>query len=89
VVLRFLESVGRRAEAEFYVQLFRSEPKEQFGAIAAFPPGALLPRLVADARGVEVVVGDSGIRVGRQVLAALRRHLKPETFVTSVGGDFK
>lgn len=34
VVLRFLESVGRRAEAEFYVQLFRSEPKEQFGAIA-------------------------------------------------------
>jgi zinc protease len=24
-----------------------------------------------------------------QVLAALRRHLKPETFVTAVGGDFK
>ncbi len=34
VVLRFLESVGRRAEAEFYVQLFRAEPREQFGAIA-------------------------------------------------------
>lgn len=33
VVLRFLESVGRRAEAEFYVQLFRAEPREQFGAI--------------------------------------------------------
>ncbi len=32
-VLRFLESVGRRAEAEFYVQLFRATPKEQFGAI--------------------------------------------------------
>jgi acetylglutamate kinase len=32
-VLRFLESVGRRTEAEFYVQLFRAEPKEQFGAI--------------------------------------------------------
>ncbi|MFO0609454.1 MAG: hypothetical protein U0324_40190 [Polyangiales bacterium] len=32
-VLRFLESVGRRAEAEFYVQLFRAAPKEQFGAI--------------------------------------------------------
>lgn len=32
-VLRFLESVGRRAEAEFYVQLFRAGPKEQFGAI--------------------------------------------------------
>jgi predicted Zn-dependent peptidase len=24
-----------------------------------------------------------------QVLAALRRHLKPENFVTAVGGDFK
>lgn len=34
VVLRFLESVGRRAEAEFYVQLFRSEPKEQFAALS-------------------------------------------------------
>jgi bifunctional N-acetylglutamate synthase/kinase len=34
VVLRFLESVGRRAESEFYVQLFRAEPKEQFGAIS-------------------------------------------------------
>lgn len=32
-MLRFLESVGRRAEAEFYVQLFRAGPKEQFGAI--------------------------------------------------------
>ncbi len=34
VVLRFLESVGRRSEAEFYVNLFRAEPKEQFAAIA-------------------------------------------------------
>lgn len=34
VVLRFLESVGRRSEAEFYVQLFRSEPKEQFAALS-------------------------------------------------------
>ncbi len=33
VVLRFLESVGRRSEAEFYVNLFRAEPKEQFAAI--------------------------------------------------------
>lgn len=34
VVLRFLESVGRRSEAEFYVSLFRAEPKEQFAAIS-------------------------------------------------------
>jgi acetylglutamate kinase len=33
VVLRFLESVGRRSEYEFYLSLFRSEPKEQFAAI--------------------------------------------------------
>jgi acetylglutamate kinase len=34
VVLRFLESVGRRAESEFYVQLFRREPKERFAALS-------------------------------------------------------
>jgi len=34
VVLRFLEGAGRRSEAEFYLGLFRSEPKEQFAAIA-------------------------------------------------------
>lgn len=34
VVLRFLESVGRRSEAEYYVGLFRSDPKEQFAAIS-------------------------------------------------------
>lgn len=34
VVLRFLESVGRRSEAEFYVSLFRAEPKEQFATIS-------------------------------------------------------
>lgn len=33
-VLRFLESVGRRSEAEFYLGLFRREPKEQFAAIS-------------------------------------------------------
>jgi hypothetical protein len=33
VVLRFLESVGRRSEAEFYIGLFRAEPKERFAAI--------------------------------------------------------
>lgn len=34
VVLRFLESVGRRSEAEFYVSLFRAGPKERFAAIS-------------------------------------------------------
>jgi acetylglutamate kinase len=34
VVLRFLESVGRRSDAEFYLALFRAEPKERFAAIS-------------------------------------------------------
>jgi len=34
IVLRFLESVGRRSEAEFYLGLFRAEPKERFAAIS-------------------------------------------------------
>jgi acetylglutamate kinase len=34
VVLRFLESVGRRSEAEFYLALFRALPKEGFAAIS-------------------------------------------------------
>lgn len=33
-VLRFLESLGRRSEAEFYLSLFRAEPKERFAAIS-------------------------------------------------------
>ena len=34
MVLRFLESVGRRAEADFYLQLFRSAAPERFACIA-------------------------------------------------------
>ena len=34
VVLRFLESVGKRSEADFYLSLFRAEPKERFAAIS-------------------------------------------------------
>jgi hypothetical protein len=34
VVLTFLESVGRRAEAELYLRLFRELPKESFAIIA-------------------------------------------------------
>ncbi len=33
VVLRFLESLGRRSDAEFYLALFRAEAKERFAAI--------------------------------------------------------
>lgn len=33
-VLRFLASIGRRSEAEFYLELFRAEPRERFAAIA-------------------------------------------------------
>ncbi|MCA9643731.1 MAG: hypothetical protein KC492_23725, partial [Myxococcales bacterium] len=35
VVLTFLESVGRRSEAELYLELFRKLPKSSFGVIAA------------------------------------------------------
>jgi acetylglutamate kinase len=35
VVLTFLESVGRRSEAELYLKLFRDLPKESFAVIAA------------------------------------------------------
>ncbi|MCC6748916.1 MAG: hypothetical protein IT371_14755 [Deltaproteobacteria bacterium] len=38
VVLRFLESVGRRGEAEFYLALFRAEAKERFALIAVDAP---------------------------------------------------
>jgi hypothetical protein len=41
VVLTFLESVGRRAEAELYLRLFRELPKESFALIA---PGAQVLR---------------------------------------------
>lgn len=34
VVLRFLESVGRPAEARLYLDLFRARPREQFACIA-------------------------------------------------------
>ncbi|HEX3775468.1 MAG TPA: hypothetical protein VHV51_13445 [Polyangiaceae bacterium] len=40
-VLTFLESVGRRSEAEFYLKLFLKLPKESFGIIA---PGATVIR---------------------------------------------
>jgi hypothetical protein len=41
VVLTFLESVGRRSEAELYLKLFRQLPKESFALIA---PGAQVLR---------------------------------------------
>ncbi|MEP7053521.1 MAG: hypothetical protein ABJB12_24365 [Pseudomonadota bacterium] len=44
-VLTFLESVGRRSEAEFYLRLFRRLPKESFGIIA---PGATVIRYALD-----------------------------------------
>src|SRR6185436_8682793 len=33
-VLRFLESTGRRGDAEFYLRIFRAEAKERFATIA-------------------------------------------------------
>lgn len=46
VVLRFLESVGRADEAEFYLALFRAEAKERFAALHI---DASVLRLAADA----------------------------------------
>lgn len=37
-VLTFLESIGQRAEAEFYLKLFREVPKESFGLVAVDNP---------------------------------------------------
>lgn len=37
VVLTFLESVGRRSDAELYLKLFRELPKESFALISAEP----------------------------------------------------
>ena len=45
-VLRFLESVGRRSEAEYWLAVFREMPKEQFAVIAV---GANVARIALDA----------------------------------------
>jgi acetylglutamate kinase len=59
VVLTFLESVGRRSEAELYLRLFQKLPKESFAIIA---PGATVVR---DALGSLVeqlrFLGDLGL----------------------------
>jgi GNAT superfamily N-acetyltransferase len=39
-VLTFLQSVGRRSEAELYLKLFRQQPKESFAIVAAEMSGA-------------------------------------------------
>jgi acetylglutamate kinase len=36
-ILRFLESIGRRSEAEFYLSLFRADSKERFALLAMEP----------------------------------------------------
>src|SRR5262249_32259832 len=51
VVLRFLESAGRRSEAEFYLEHFRAEAKERFAAIHV-SPGVM--RHAAEAVAVEL-----------------------------------
>ncbi len=48
VVLTFLESLGRRAEAELYLRIFRELPKESFAMIA---PG---PQVLRDGLGALV-----------------------------------
>ena len=46
-VLRFLDGLGRRSEADFYLSLFRAEPKERFAAISV-DANALWEKKVAE-----------------------------------------
>ena len=57
VVLRFLESVGRRSDAEFYLSLFRGAAKERFACICIDGPviAAALEAVVVDLRFLTVL----------------------------------
>jgi len=58
-VLTFLESVGRRSEAEFYLRLFLKLPPESFGIIA---PGATVIRYALDSLVEQLkFLGDLGL----------------------------
>jgi acetylglutamate kinase len=85
-VLTFLESVGRRSEAELYLRLFREAPKESFAIVATDAPvirhalGSLLEhlRFLADLGLVSpVVVGasspDTSLRGASQLASQLPR----------------
>jgi GNAT superfamily N-acetyltransferase len=85
VVHRFLESVGRRSEAEFYLALFRAETKESFATIAV---DASLVRHAAEAVVLDlrflaalgltpvVVVGLTDAHEIEEQVARLRRRLE-------------
>jgi GNAT superfamily N-acetyltransferase len=85
-VLTFLESVGRRSEAELYLRLFRQAPMESFAIVATDAPvirhglGSLLEhlRFLADLGLVSpVVVGasspDTSLRGASQLASQLPR----------------
>ena len=74
VVLTFLESVGRRAEAELYLRLFRQLPKESFALIAP----ALTPH---DSLGG----GHVALQLTQQVGAVARRRRRRRRCVGAVG----
>jgi len=72
VILRFLESVGRRSEAEFYLGLFRAESKESFANLVA---GASVLRdaseaVVLDLRFLRALGLSSVVTVGFSSIAS-------------------
>lgn len=93
-VLTFLESVGRRSEAEFYLGLFRKLPKESFAlvlireAALSSAPGSVVEQLrfLADLDlGVAIVLGawspGDAERTAEDLAAGLlRRALTPAQF---------
>ncbi|HKE15714.1 MAG TPA: hypothetical protein VKB80_12640 [Kofleriaceae bacterium] len=89
LVLRFLSSIGRPAEAELYLSLFRAERRESFAVIAV---GSEVAGVAADALAVDleflsqlgltpVVAFDSADQA-----AALAAWLGPETRAEVVAG---
>lgn len=93
-VLTFLENVGRRSEAEFYLHLFRQLPKESFAivligeAALSSAPGSVVEQLrfLADLDlGVAIILGawsqrDSERKADTLAVRLQRRALTPAQF---------
>lgn len=94
VVLTFLESVGRRSEAELYLRLFRKLPKESFAIIAPGGPvvreglGSLVEQLrfLADLKLFAPVL--LGLFDPENALASAERLVKRLSSVGLVGCPF-
>ena len=72
-VLRFLESTGRRGDAEFYLRIFRAEAKERGWEVRDFRTGRKAAKVgIPAAGGVGLVVG--GVLAGTAMRRSLRRR---------------